>query len=588
MQLFDSIKKEVAEFMKSEYGHEIASTSVLINTTKKEFKGDYTVVVFPFTKITKRKPEEIGTEIGTYLKEALPIVDGFNVIKGFLNLELNDSHWFDLINENWNNKTYGKSTSKNSRVMVEFSSPNTNKPLHLGHIRNILLGWSCAKILEAAGYEVVKTQVINDRGIHICKSMLAWKKFGNGETPESSETKGDHLIGKYYVLYSSIEKQQKEDLIAAGNENVEPAILTEVREMLVKWEANDPEVIALWKTMNGWVFDGFEQTYNALGVSFDTNYYESKTYLLGKEYVEQGLNDGLFAKKEDGSVFVDLTDAKMDTKTLLRADGTSLYITQDIGTAQLRYEDFNVDKMIYVVGDEQNYHFKVLFEILKRLKMPYANGLFHLSYGMVDLPSGKMKSREGTVVDADKLIAEVIQEAEKNAEERGGITGVDDSAKKGIYERIGMAALKYFILKVNPQRRMLFDPKESVDLQGNTGPYIQNAYVRIQSVLRKTGEASPELAKKYNNILPAEKEIAILLAHFQSAILDAAKNYDPSILASYCYDLAKAYHKFYHDVQIMRAETEEAKSFRIELSQFTASVLESGMSLLGIEMPERM
>ncbi len=588
MELFKTIKKGVSDFMLAEYQQDVDSETVLINTTKKEFKGEYTVVVFPYTKLTRKKPEDIGAQIGDYLSENLEVVDGYNVIKGFLNLELNEKHWLNLIQENWNNEDFGKSTPKNSRVMVEYSSPNTNKPLHLGHIRNILLGWSCAKILEAAGYEVVKTQIVNDRGIHICKSMLAWSKWGDGETPDSSDMKGDHLIGKYYVLYSSKEKEQKEVLVAAGKEKEEPAILQEVRAMLLKWEAGDPETIALWKTMNGWVMDGFEETYKNLGVNFNKNYFESETYLLGKQYIDQGLSDGIFQKKEDGSTFIDLTDAKMDTKTVLRADGTSLYITQDIGTAQLRHEDWNVDKMIYVVGDEQNYHFKVLFEIMKRLKMPYAEGMYHLSYGMVDLPTGKMKSREGTVVDADQLIKEVIEEVKIRAEERGGVTEVDPAEIPEIYRKIGLGALKYFILKVNPQKRMLFDPKESVDLQGNTGPYIQNAYVRIQSVLRKAGAADLELAKGYKGIDPSETEISLLLAQYPSVIADAAKNYDPSLVGAYCYDLAKAYHKFWHDVQIMRAESEEAKAFRILLSHFTGKTLFSGMLLLGVEMPQRM
>jgi arginyl-tRNA synthetase len=588
MEILDTIKKAVSDFLLTKYQQEISADNILINTTSKEFIGDYTIVVFPFTKITRKKPEEIGEELGKQLLEKIVLIKGYNVIKGFLNLELNEQYWLELIQQNWNKEEFGKSAPKNSRVMVEYSSPNTNKPLHLGHIRNILLGWSCAKILEADGYEVVKTQIINDRGIHICKSMLAWQKFGNHETPESSGLKGDHLVGKYYIQYSNVEKEQKEVLVANGQDKEEPEILKEVRALLLKWEAGDPETIALWKMMNGWVLDGFAQSYKSLGVSFDKNYFESDTYLLGKEYIDEGLAKGIFQKKEDGSVFIDLTDAKLDVKTVLRADGTSLYITQDIGTAQLRHEDWNVAKMIYVVGDEQNYHFKVLFEIMKRLGMPYAEGMFHLSYGMVDLPSGKMKSREGTVVDADELIKEVIEEVKISSEERGGITDVAEESLSDIYRKIGLGALKYFILKVNPQKRMLFDPKESVDLQGNTGPYIQNAYVRIQSILRKTGAADPALAKKYNQLDPTEREIALLLGHYPSVVSEAADNYDPSLVAAYCYDLAKAYHKFYHDVQIIRAESEEAKAFRIQLSHFTSQVLAAGMLLLGIEMPERM
>ena len=593
MDVIDTIKQGVAKAMETQYQTQIESNTVLVNSTKKEFDGDYTVVVFPFTKAAKKGPEQIGQELGQFLKDNVDEVANFNVIKGFLNLELEEAYWLQFLEQLNGIKDYGRSSRNGKKVMVEFSSPNTNKPLHLGHIRNILLGWSCHKILDAAGYEVLTTQVINDRGLHICKSMLAYQTYGNGETPESTGMKSDHFVGKYYIKFSSVEKEQIAALKAAGKETEskdkeEPAILKEAREMLLKWEANDPEVKAIWKKMNGWVIDGFEKTYEKLGVSFDKNYLESETYLKGKEFVMQGLEKDIFYQKEDKSIWIDLEDVKLDHKTVLRGDGTSLYVTQDLGTANQRYQDYGVDKMVYVVGDEQNYHFKVLFEILKRLDQPYANDLYHLSYGMVDLPSGKMKSREGTVVDADDLIAEVIKEAKNNAEEKGGLEDFDEAQKNEVYRKIGLAALKYFILKVNPQKRMLFDPKESVDLQGNTGPYIQNAFVRISSVVKKAGTFDAGLAKDYKKMEPSEKELAFILSEYPGIVQIAAENYDPSTMASYCFELAKTFHRFYHDVQIMRADTEAAKAFRILLAGNVASVLESGMDLLGVEMPERM
>ncbi len=588
MDVISTIKKGVAKAMEMQYQTQIDSDTVMVNNTKKEFDGDYTVVVFPFTKAAKKGPEQIGQELGQFLKDNVAEVSDFNVIKGFLNLELAESYWLQFLEQLNDLKDYGRGTSNGKKVMVEFSSPNTNKPLHLGHIRNILLGWSCYKILDAAGYEVLTTQIVNDRGLHICKSMVAYQSYGEGETPESSGIKGDHLVGKYYIKFSSIEKEQIAALKAEGKDKEEAAILKEAREMLLKWEANDPEVKALWKLMNGWVLGGFETTYKKLGVSFDKNYFESETYLLGKEFVMKGLDKGVFYKKEDNSVAVDLEDVKLDHKTLLRGDGTSLYVTQDMGTANQRFEDYGVDKMVYVVGDEQIYHFKVLFEILKRLEQPYANDLYHLAYGMVDLPSGKMKSREGTVVDADELIAEVINEAKKNAEEKGGLEDFDQDQKNEVYRKIGLAALKYFILKVNPQKRMLFDPKESVDLQGDTGPYIQNAFVRISSVVKKAGTFNASSAKEYKTMEPSEKELAFLLSEYPGIIQTAAQNYDPSAVASYCFELAKTFHRFYHDVQIMRADSEAAKAFRILLAGNVAKVLGSGMDLLGIQMPERM
>jgi len=588
MDVISTIKKGVAKAMETQYQTQIEFDTVLVNNTKKEFDGDYTVVVFPFTKVAKKGPEQIGQELGQFLKDNVDEVENFNVIKGFLNLELSESYWLQFLEQLNGINDYGRSSKNGKKVMVEFSSPNTNKPLHLGHIRNILLGWSCHKILDAAGYDVLTTQIVNDRGLHICKSMLAYQKYGNDETPASIGLKSDSFVGKYYIKFSSVEKEQLAALKTAGKDKEEPAILKEAREMLVKWEANDPEVKALWKRMNSWVLDGFEETYKKLGVSFNKNYYESETYLLGKDFVMKGLEKNVFYKKEDNSVWIDLEDVKLDHKTILRGDGTSLYVTQDLGTANQRFIDYGIDKMVYVVGDEQIYHFKVLFEVLKRLKQPYADNLYHLSYGMVDLPSGKMKSREGTVVDADDLIAEVINEAKNNAEEKGGLEDFNEEQKNEVYKKIGLAALKYFILKVNPQKRMLFDPKESVDLQGDTGPYIQNAFVRINSVLKKAGDVNAANAKTYKNMEPSEKELAFLLSEYPKTIQTAAENYDPSAIASYCFELAKTFHRFYHDVQIMRADTEAAKAFRILLAGNVAKVLQSGMDLLGIQMPERM
>ncbi|MEL6924957.1 MAG: arginine--tRNA ligase, partial [Bacteroidota bacterium] len=521
-------------------------------------------------------------------------------------------------------KQFGYQPAAGEKVMVEFSSPNTNKPLHLGHIRNILLGWAMSRIFEANGYEVIKTQIVNDRGIAICKSMLAWKKFGEGETPESSNIKSDHLVGKYYVrfaqeLASEYQAWQQTDVAKAvfnekakdgqdeaaffkAYENTyfnEYSILgKEAREMLLQWEANDPATRELWKKMNGWVYAGFNETYKKLGVDFDKLYYESDTYLLGKNIVEQGLKDSLFYQKDDGSVWIDLEDAKLDQKLVLRSDGTSVYLTQDLGTAEIRYHDYGARNMIYTVGDEQNYHFKVLFEIMKRMKAPYADGLYHLSYGMVDLPTGKMKSREGTVVDADDLIAEVIREAELNAEEHGKIEGLSDSEQQEILRKIGLAALKFFIVKVNPRKRMTFDPKESVDMQGATGPYIQNAFVRIQGILRKLKKSEDiealeqgALSRNYNPLKPLEREILIQLYGFPEVLAEAAKEYDPSEVANYCYALARNFHKMYNDAAeygILNAESKEAQAFRLKLSKLIASVLQSGMDLLGIEMPDRM
>ncbi len=581
--LQDIIKKGVCKGVNSLYELEFEVDKVNLAATRKDFEGEYTVVVFPFTKAAKKKPEVIGEELGNFLKENLEEIVDFNVVKGFLNLSIDPQIWIDFVKEIHQNDKFGRAESNGKKVMVEFSSPNTNKPLHLGHIRNILLGWACSEIYSAAGYDVVKTQVINDRGIHICKSMVAWLHTGNGETPADHDIKGDHFVGKYYVKYNQIEKEQKAGL----KEGEEAPILTEARSLLQKWEANDPETRKLWETMNSWVYSGFDQTYEDLGVTFDTLYYESQTYLLGKTYIDQGLKDGIFYKKEDGSVWIDLEDAKLDHKLVQRSDGTSVYMTQDIGTAQKRYEDLGSEKMVYVVGDEQNYHFKVLFEIMKRLGVPYSEGMYHLSYGMVDLPSGKMKSREGTVVDADDLIAEVIQEAHNGAKERGSIGELEQDQQDEILRKIGLAALKFFIMKVNPKKRMVFNPKESVDMQGHTGPYIQNAYVRVKSVLRKAAEMDWAGDTSYKDLKPEEKELITMIYTFPDLIQHSAKSYDPSMIANFCYDLGKAYHKFYHEHQILKVE-ENTRNFRLKLSESVGHVLNTGMGLLGIEMPERM
>jgi arginyl-tRNA synthetase len=619
MNITGIIQNGVVAAVKSLYGADITVEQVTMNVTRKEFEGDYTVVTFPFARIAKKKPGDIASEMGEYLVKNVPRLASFNVIQGFLNLGVAESYWRGFLLGMAGQEDYGRYAGpQRGKVMIEYCSPNTNKPLHLGHIRNILLGWSCSKLYEAAGYEVVKVQIVNDRGIAICKSMLAWQKWGGTTTPESTGTKSDHFVGGFYVLFEKKFKEeyrawqvsaggimvfeekakdgQTEEAFFKGYKNTYfneySPLGREAREMLQRWESHDPTTLELWNTMNGWVYAGFEQTYQKLGVSFDRYYHESETYLLGKDAVEKGLAESKFYKKEDGSVWVDLTAAKLDHKVLLRSDGTSVYITQDIGTAQKRYSDYGCDKMVYVVADEQNYHFQVLFEILKRLGEPFSDGLYHLNYGMVDLPSGKMKSREGTVVDADDLIAEVIAEAWAAAKERGEIAGLDKTEQDEIIHKIALAALKFHIIKVSPKKRMVFDPKESVDMQGQTGPYVQNAYVRIRSVLRKAGEQlavdSWQLAKGYAQLETQEKALVQQLYGFPELVLTAAETYDPSLMANYCYDLAKAFHKFYTDYSILKADSDEARAFRLALSNAIANVLRTGMGLLGIEMPERM
>jgi arginyl-tRNA synthetase len=570
---------------------QIPENQVNLEQTKKEFDGHVTFVVFPFIRYTKKSPEETANILGLFLKENCIQVANFNVIKGFLNIVLNDEYWLNTFEQQIIHKDFGFLKANGEKVMVEYSSPNTNKPLHLGHVRNNLLGYAVAEILKAAGYEVIKANLVNDRGIHICKSMLAWQKFGNGETPETTHLKGDHLVGKYYVIFDQEYKKEIEALKAKGKTEDEakknaPLIL-EAQEMLQKWEAGDAEVKTLWKKMNSWVYAGFDETYKKLGVDFDKFYYESNTYLLGKDIVEEGLTKGVFFKKEDGSVWIDLTVDGLDEKLVRRADGTSVYITQDLGTAQLKYDDFKMQQSIYVVGNEQDYHFKVLFLILSKLGKSWANGLYHLSYGMVDLPSGKMKSREGTVVDADDLIQEMQETAKEKTEALGKVDHFEDSEKENLYRMIGMGALKYFLLKVEPKKRLLFDPKESIDFQGNTGPFIQYTHARIKSVLAKANYQ--ELKVNYPKQL-AETELDLLqiLSKYPEVLAAAAKEHNPAAIANYSYDLAKSYNKFYQTESILKVEEENIKQFRLQLSCHTAATLNKGMSLLGIEMPERM
>ena len=614
--IISTLQKAVAASVLSLYNDNTDAAKVQVNTTPPDFTGDYSVVVFPFVKISKKAPDTTASEIGAYLQENVPEVKGWNVVKGFLNLEIADSYWNNFLSGLLADADYGRQPRNGHRLMVEYSSPNTNKPLHMGHIRNILLGWSCTRIMEAAGYDVVKTQIINDRGVAICKSMLSWLKFSEGKTPESEGIKSDHFVGDWYVLFEQKSKeeyeqwQQTEDARKqyASRKKEEQSekeffkdyknkwfndysvLGAEVREMLLKWENHDPETVALWKKMNGWVYKGFEQTYSDLGVDFDKLYYESDTYLLGKDIVDEGLDKNVFYRKDDGSVWIDLTDAGLDNKVVLRADGTSVYITQDLGTARMRYRELGCDQFVYVVADEQNYHFQVLFETLKRLGEPYAEGLHHLSYGLVELPTGRMKTREGTVVDADDIIAEVVRLATEQSSERGEIDGISPEEKTQNLKRVGMGALKFFIIKVQPKKKMIFNPEESVDLQGQTGPYIQYSYVRINGLMQRVEREQVDLscAHAYANIQAQEKELLVALQDYPNIVALAAREYDPSQIANYCYALAKSYHRFWHDLSIFNADTAEAKAFRLSLSKATGQVLKSGMNLLGIEMPTRM
>jgi arginyl-tRNA synthetase len=587
----DFIIEAVVKAVKQLYQTDIPAEGINLQETRKEFEGQVTVVTFPFTKFSRKSPEQTGTDIGEYLFGDITEVAGFNVIKGFLNISLTDAYWISQLYTEILPEDFATFKSNGKKVMVEYSSPNTNKPLHLGHVRNNLLGYSVAAILSAAGCEVVKANLVNDRGIHICKSMLAWQLFGEGETPASTGMKGDHLVGKYYVIFDKEYKKEIEFLKSEGQTEEEakknaPLIKT-AQQMLQKWEAGDEEVINLWKTMNTWVYDGFGKTYNRLGVDFDQFYYESNTYLLGKDIVEEGLEKGVFFEKPDGSVWIDLTADGLDEKLVRRSDGTSVYMTQDLGTAQLKYDDFQMDESIYVVGNEQDYHFKVLFLILQKLGKTWAKGLYHLSYGMVDLPSGKMKSREGTVVDADDLIDEMEQTAKEQTEALGKVNDSTEEELLQLYHTIGMGALKYFLLKVDPKKRLLFDPNESVDFQGNTGPFIQYTHARIKSVLSRAGV---DFAGKttITKISTEERDLILALSQYPVIITDAAKSFSPAVVANYIYELAKIYNKFYHEKSILQAEDEMIKVFRLQLSSATAKVISKGMGLLGIDVPERM
>ena len=605
MKIEQQLAASVSAALHHLYGQEVAADTIQLQKTKREFEGHLTLVVFPYLKMSRKKPEDTAQEIGQYLMDNSGMVAAFNVVKGFLNLTIASDCWVALLGDINADARYGLTapTESSPLVMIEYSSPNTNKPLHLGHVRNNLLGWAIAQIAEANGNRVVKTNIVNDRGIHICKSMLAWQKFGNGETPASSGKKGDHLIGDYYVAFDKAYRQQVAELqaqfitegmdeeAAQNRAKAEAPLIVEAHEMLVKWEQGDEEVRALWRKMNEWVYEGFDETYKALGVGFDKIYYESDTYLEGRELVLEGLEKGLFHRKEDGSVWADLTDKGLDEKLLLRADGTSVYMTQDIGTAKMRYADFPIDKMVYVVGNEQNYHFQVLSILLDELGFAWGKDLVHFSYGMVELPNGKMKSREGTVVDADDLVAEMVRQARLTADEAGKFADMPEQERNEVARIVGMGALKYFLLKVDARKNMLFNPEESIDFNGNTGPFIQYTYARIRSILRKAADmgldyrhlpaAVPALSTK-------EEEIVARVAEFAAVVRQAGQDYSPSVIANYCYDLTKEYNQFYHDYSVLREEDEAKRQFRLVLSANVAKVIRLGMSLLGIEMPERM
>ncbi|MCC7244204.1 MAG: arginine--tRNA ligase [Saprospiraceae bacterium] len=616
MNIIQTLQQAVSAVVQQLYGESVEPAKVIINPTPADFEGDYSIVIFPLAKAARKSPDVAAQEIGEALRQQVVDISDFNVVKGFLNIHVSDRYWQTFLSESLNNPQFGRQPKNGSKVMVEYSSPNTNKPLHLGHIRNILLGWSCSQLLEAVGYDVVKVQIINDRGVAICKSMLSWQKFGEGQTPESTGIKGDHFVGDYYVLfeqkikeeYTQWQKTPAADTAFEGRKKAEQSredffkeyknkwfndhsqLGAEVRDMLLRWEAGDKATVGLWRQMNGWVYQGFEKTYGDLGVGFDKLYYESDTYLLGKDIVEDGLGKGVFFKKEDGSVWVDLTDAGHDQKIILRSDGTSVYITQDLGTARMRYHDFGAERIVYVVASEQDYHFQVLFETLKRLGEPYANGLYHLSYGLVELPSGRMKTREGTVVDADDLMTEVIRIAGEQSGERAEMDGVSPEKQLENLRKIGLGALKFFIMKVHPKKKMIFNPEESVDLQGQTGPYIQYSYVRINGLMQRIEKEGISLdeAAQYGPILPQERDLLLAIHEYPAKVKEAAENYDPSLLANFCYDLARKYHRFWHDLSVFNADSSSARAFRLQLSRMTGHVLRSGMGLLGIEMPDRM
>ncbi len=597
MSFIQEIKNAGAAAIHSLFQVEIKPGELLVNETKPEFEGDYTLVLFPLLKVLRQKPEKAGAVIGDYLLENLPgLVSGYNVIKGFLNIRLSDDKIGHFLQAHFSDPEFGFQKPSGQKVMVEFSSPNTNKPLHLGHLRNNFLGYSFSKILEANGYEVIKTNLVNDRGIHICKSMVAWLHFGNEETPRQAGIKGDHFVGKYYVKFNEVFQQQVKELMASGmrkeTAEKEAPIQKEAAAMLYKWEQRVPKIIALWNKMNSWVYEGFDETYNRMGVSFDKVYHESETYLLGKNIVEEGLEKGLFFKKENGSVWVDLTDEGLDEKLLLRADGTSVYMTQDLGTAQLKYDDYHMDQSFYVIGDEQNYHMKVLKLILKKLDKEYADGIAHLSYGMVELPQGRMKSREGTVVDADDLMDRMIETAANHTQDLGKVSDFSEKELTSLYEILGMGAMKFYLLRVNPKRKMVFNPEESIDFHGFTGPFVQYTYARIQSIFRKEkldmAAFKPDFDASTLDFHPLTKAVVLQLELFPQVLEEACRERDPSLIAGYSYNLAKTYNAFYNELSVSKAESKRKKSLRLQVCVATANVIRRSMGLLGINMPERM
>ena len=592
MSIVLEIKKIIAKTLKELYDFDVAEQDLTINSTKPEFEGDYTLVMFSFIKQLKKSPEQLGNEIGEALVKAnSEVFTAHNTIKGFLNLTVSDSYWLNFLRTNYAKAKFGSSPANGQKVMVEYSSPNTNKPIHLGHLRNNFLGWSVAQILKESGYETIKSCIVNDRGIHICKSMIAWQQFANGATPQSTGTKGDHFVGDYYVRFNDEYKKQVEELVTGGMTKElaekEAPIMKGTQQMLLDWEAGKPDVMELWKKMNGWVYEGFDVTYKRIGSDFAKMYYESETYIPGKKFVEDGLKTGVFFKKEDGSVWIDLTVDGLDEKLVLRKDGTSVYITQDLGLAQEKYEDFKYDQSIYVIADEQNYHMKVLKLILQKSGKPYADGIYHLSYGMVELPSGRMKSREGTVVDADDMIAEMVNVAKNKTEELGKVKDFTEEELIELYDTIALGALKFFLLRVDPKKRMIFNPEESIDFHGFTGPFVQYTHARIKSILRKGQKAGNNL-EVGSSLLKLEKDLIILLEQYPTAIEQAVAEHNPSVIAIYVFNIAKAFNSFYTEHSVMKAESEEKKQLRLQIAEMTANVIASGMSLLGIKVPERM
>ena len=591
MSIVSQIKPLVIKTLEELYGQAFNETAITISSTKPEFEGDYTLVLFSFVKQLKKSPEQLGTEIGEALIQSDPgLLSGYNVIKGFLNLTVTDRFWTTVLQSNYANTKFGFKPANGQKVMVEYSSPNTNKPLHLGHLRNNFLGWSVAQMLRESGYEVIKSCIVNDRGIHICKSMIAWQLFADGATPQSTHTKGDHFVGEYYVKFNDEYKRQTEELIAGGMKKEEAEkeapIMKATQQMLLDWEAGNPAVMELWKKMNGWVYAGFDVTYKRIGSDFAKMYYESETYLPGKKFVEEGLMQGVFFKKEDGSVWIDLTAEGLDEKLVLRKDGTSVYITQDLGLAQQKYEEFNYNQSIYVIADEQNYHMKVLKLILQKLGKPYADGIYHLSYGMVELPTGRMKSREGTVVDADDMIEEMVNVARKKTEELGKVKDFTEAELKELYDTIALGAIKFFLLRVDPKKKMIFNPEESIDFHGFTGPFVQYTHARIKSILRK--QTAGKQVQTTSPLHKLEKDLIVSLEQYPVIIEQAVAEHNPSVLAIYAFNLAKSFNTFYTELSVMNAETEEKKELRLQIAEMTANVIASAMSLLGIKVPERM